>query len=116
MFAKWEPSSANRVTPGLRSNASVLMRQSWAPCRRMSRCRAPSAGLIPHPAFPTARQTLSCVRATGHTQIAAERARALDLQERLAALRATVAGQRRAMGGVNAARDGDLQARRHDNA
>ena len=54
---------------------------------------------------------LSCVPAFVHKQIAAERARALDLRERLAALRATVAQQRRAMGGVNAARDGDLQAR-----
>jgi hypothetical protein len=44
-------------------------------------------------------------------QIGAERARTLELQEGLAALRARVAAQRRAMGGVNAAREGDLQAR-----
>ncbi len=44
-------------------------------------------------------------------QIGAERARTLELQEGLAALRARGAAQRRAMGGVNAAREGDLQAR-----
>ncbi|KAK9838199.1 hypothetical protein WJX81_008429 [Elliptochloris bilobata] len=43
-------------------------------------------------------------------KIGAERARMLDLREKLAALRARVAEQRRAMGGVNAARDGDMQA------
>ena len=58
------------------------------------------------------RPALTCVPALVHKQIAAERAHALDLRERLAALRAKVAEQRRAMGGVNAARDGDLQARR----
>lgn len=68
-----------------------------------------------HPiSFNGACPALSGVPASVHEQIAAERARALDLRERLAALRATVAQQRRAMGGVNAARDGDLQARPHD--
>jgi hypothetical protein len=74
---------------------------------------------------PQLRPMSPCALVTGHTsmalpmaykathrvQIGAERARTLELQEGLAALRARVAAQRRAMGGVNAAREGDLQAR-----
>lgn len=71
------------------------------------------SGRLFTPSLLGARPALSCVPAIIPKQIAAERARALDLRERLAALRATVAQQRRAMGGVNAARDGDLQARPH---
>ena len=67
--------------------------------------------VLPHHPFKGMPGTKLCA-CICRGQIAAERARALDLRERLAALRATVAQQRRAMGGVNAARDGDLQARR----